>query len=415
MPAPPGRRRMTARSAVVAIVVAQCFGTALWFSPSGAAAGLSAWLDAGPAQFGWLVAATQIGFIVGTLVSALTGLADRFAPERIFIVASLLGAGLNLGWTLLAPNLALVWIARFAVGVCLAGIYPMGMKMIVKRARARSAQALSWLVGMLALGTAMPQLLAALGTDLPWQAIMWGSSGLAVVGAVLIASIGGKSGLAEAAAESPSSPQSARGEGAGPGRGSALRRLFSDRGYRAAVFGYVGHMWELYAFWAVVPTLTLTALSARVDATGVAATSFAIIAVGTLGCILGGVVSRRAGSARVAATALAGSGLMCLLYPLLPGIPALLVVVLLLWGLFVVADSPQFSELASTFAPDDLTGTGLTAMNSIGFGVSVISIVLLQGVLTVVGEPALWLLLPGPVLGLLAMRPLLRRARTHAT
>lgn len=168
-------------------------------------------------------------------------------------------------------------------------------------------------------------------------------------------------------------------------------------------------MWELYAFWAVVPTLTLTALSAQVEATAVAATSFAIIAVGTLGCILGGVVSRRAGSARVAATALAGSGLMCLLYPLLPGIPVLSVAVLLLWGLFVVADSPQFSELASTFAPDDLTGTGLTAMNSIGFGVSVISIVVLQGVLTVVGEPALWLLLPGPVLGLLAMRPLLRR------
>ena len=401
---PDGRRGSAARLAVTAIVIAQCFGTSLWFSPSGAAAGLADWLDATAAQFGWIVAATQIGFIVGTLVSATTGLADRFPPERIFIVSSLLGAVLNLVWTLFAPNLVLVWLARFAVGVCLAGIYPMGMKMIVRRSPDRSAQALSWLVGMLVLGTAMPQLLATAGTALPWQSIMWGSTGLAVVGAVLIAAISGSRTPAEAVPASPSPHPDARG--------SALRRLFADREYRAAVFGYVGHMWELYAFWAVVPVLTLAVLAESADAAGIAAVSFAVIAVGTLGCILGGVASRRLGSARVAASALGGSGLMCLLFPVLPGSTILLLGVLLLWGFFVVADSPQFSELASRAAPSDLTGTGLTAMNSIGFAVSVASIVLLQSVLTALGPMALWLLLPGPVLGLLAMRPLLtRRAR----
>ncbi|RAD05968.1 MFS transporter, partial [Burkholderia multivorans] len=153
---------------------------------------------------------------------------------------------------------------------------------------------------------------------------------------------------------------------------------FADRGYRAAVFGYVGHMWELYAFWAVVPVLALSVLARSADVTGIAAASFVVIAVGTLGCVLGGMASRRLGSARVAATTLAGSGLMCLLFPLLPDAPVLLLVALVLWGFFVVADSPQFSELASRFAPADLTGTGLTAMNAIGFAVSVGSIVLLQ-------------------------------------
>lgn len=404
---PDGRRGSSARI----IVIAQCFGTSLWFSPSGATTGLTEWLGATTAEFGWLVAATQIGFIVGTLVSATTGLADRFPPERIFIVSSLLGAALNLVWTLFAPNLVLVWLARFAVGVCLAGIYPMGMTMIVKRSPERSVQALSWLVGMLVLGTAMPQLLATVGSALPWQSILWGSTGLAVLGAVLIAAISGGRTPAEAAAESPASGSPARGVGAAPVRGSALRRLFADRGYRAAVFGYVGHMWELYAFWAVVPVLALSVLARSADVTGIAAASFVVIAVGTLGCVLGGMASRRLGSARVATTALAGSGLMCLLFPLLPDAPVLLLVALVLWGFFVVADSPQFSELASRFAPADLTGTGLTAMNAIGFAVSVGSIVLLQSVLTALGPMALWLLLPGPVLGLLAMRPLLVRQR----
>ena len=186
------RSRRVTGAAVLSIVLAQWFGTSLWFSPSGAVEGLSAWLGATPGQFGWLIAATQIGFICGTLLSAATGIADRFPPERIFIVSSLIGAGLNFVWTLGPSELALVWISRFFVGVSLAGIYPMGMKMIVKRAQAKSGQALAWLVAMLTLGTAMPQLLSAVGASLPWQSIMWGSSALAVLGSVLIAMISGR-------------------------------------------------------------------------------------------------------------------------------------------------------------------------------------------------------------------------------
>ena len=389
-------------AAILAIVLAQWFGTSLWFSPSGAVDGLSTWLGSTPGQFGWLIAATQIGFIAGTLLSAATGVADRFSPERIFIVSSLAGAALNFAWTLGPSDLGLVWISRFAVGVSLAGIYPMGMKMIVKRAQAKSAQALAWLVAMLTLGTAMPQFLSAVGASLPWQSIMWGSSALAVLGAGLVAAISGR-GTAQP-------PQSASTP-AKTDHDPALRRLFSDKRFRAAVLGYVGHMWELYAFWAVVPTLVIAALAGSSTPTGLATTSFFVIAAGVVGCVAGGAISRRIGSAAVAAWALAGSGLMCLIYPLLPQVGPLLIAALALWGFLVIADSPQFSDLAARHAPAELTGTGLTAMNSLGFAVSVISIVILQSLIAEVGVVAMWLLLPGPILGLLAMRPLLSRRR----
>ncbi|MGO2942863.1 MAG: MFS transporter [Brevibacterium aurantiacum] len=405
-------------AAVLAIVVAQWFGTSLWFSPSGAVDGLSAWLGSTPAQFGWLIAATQIGFIAGTLLSAATGIADRFPPERIFIVSSLVGAALNFVWTLGPSDLVLVWISRFAVGMSLAGIYPMGMKMIVKRAQAKSAQALAWLVAMLTLGTAMPQFLSAVGAALPWQSIMWGSSALAVLGAGLIAVISQRGTAISNREEKPADATASTAVAEDPAavtEGPALRRLFSDRMFRAAVFGYVGHMWELYAFWAVVPTLVIAALSHPGSPTALATTSFLVIASGVLGCVAGGIISRRTGSAKVAATALAGSGLMCLIYPLLPEVGPLLIAALALWGLLVIADSPQFSELAARHAPAELTGTGLTAMNSFGFAVSVISIVILQSLIATIGVSAVWLLLPGPVLGLIAMRPLLIRRRAPRT
>lgn len=391
-----------AGAAILATVVAQWFGTSLWFSPSGAVDGLSAWLGSTPAQFGWLIAATQIGFIAGTLLSAATGIADRFPPERIFIVSSLIGAGLNFVWTLGPSDLALVWISRFAVGMSLAGIYPMGMKMIVKRAQTKSAQALAWLVAMLTLGTAMPQFLSAVGAALPWESIMWGSSALAVLGALLVAMIPGRRAARANVSAATSGPPNTV-------EGPALRRLFRDKMFRAAVFGYVGHMWELYAFWAIVPTLVIAALADADNPTGLATTSFLVIAAGVVGCVLGGIISRRTGGAAVAATALAGSGLMCLIYPLLPDVGPLLIAALALWGLLVIADSPQFSDLAARYAPAELTGTGLTAMNSLGFAVSVISIVILQSLIVTIGVAAVWLLLPGPILGLVAMRPLLVR------
>ena len=168
------------------MVLAQWFGTSLWFSPSGAADGLMAQLAIGATGFAWLVAATQLGFIAGTLASAATGAADRWPASRIFALASLAGALLNAALVLPGVGYGAAWALRFGVGLSLAGIYPLGMKMIVQWVGGKPALALGWLVGMLTLGTAMPHGLRASGATWPWEAVVLASSALALVGAVVV-------------------------------------------------------------------------------------------------------------------------------------------------------------------------------------------------------------------------------------
>jgi len=393
------RRR---RIAVALLVLSQWLGTSLWFSPSGAADGLMARLAIDSAAFGWLIAATQLGFIAGTLAFAATGLADRFGASRIFAVSCAAGAATNAALALPGVEYPAAWLLRFVVGICLAGIYPLGMKMIVQWVGGRPAAALGWLVGMLTLGTAMPHALSASGASWPWETVLIASSLLALVGAALVAFLG--DGPFAAPPRSPGAGDARR-----PG---AVWQVFRVPTFRASAFGYFGHMWELYAFWSVLPWLCqpiAVALARRGDgAPSVALLSFVVIAAGGVGCILGGQWSRRIGSARVAALALAGSGLMCLLYPLLPEDAfGLRIAALLFWGFCVVADSPQFSALSSQFAPPQLLGSALVAQNGIGFLITVVSILVLSRALPAWGSAAMWILVPGPLLGLWALRPLL--------
>ncbi|MCP1313276.1 MFS transporter [Halomonas sp. 707D7] len=380
------------------IALAQLLGTSLWFSANSAMQELAREWDVSAVEIGWLTGAVQGGFILGTLTLALTGLADRFRASHLFVASALAGALCNALFAWAAQGLAdgLVW--RFLVGLCLAGIYPVGMKLVVSFAPERTGQALAQLVAMLTLGTALPHGLRELGTALPWPLVISASSLLALIGAALIWRLGDGPHLPRQSA--PSNPR------------AGLREAFAVRRFRAAAWGYFGHMWELYAFWTVVPLLVANSpLADAYSGLGVSGMAFAVIGVGALGCLLGGALSRRFGSAAVALWALALSGFCAVAFALfwraLP--PSGLALLLLVWGAAVVADSPQFSALASKACPPTAVGASLAIMNAIGFAITVVAIAFVTALFERIGLDAAWLLVPGPVAGLLGYGLALRR------
>ena len=383
--------------AVFTIVLAQLFGTSLWFSANSAADDLVRRWGIGSGDIGTLTNAVQLGFILGTLVFSISGLADRFAASRIFAVCALAGAGFNAAFALLATNLAVGVPLRFAVGLSLAGVYPLGMKLIVSWVPTRAGAALSWLVGMLTLGTSLPHGIRFAGTGRGWQTAILCSSVLATVAAAMILRLG-------------DGPHLVRRKNAPPLRLGRVLHTFSIPAFRASAFGYFGHQWELYAFWTLVPALIVHAGLAAPGSATLSGLAFATIGIGALGCIAGGFWSHRIGSARVAAVALAVSATCCAIYPLTgEWSSGLKIALLLLWGATVVADSPHFSALSAQASPPEIVGSALAFQNAIGFAVTMVSIQLGTRWIGEFGHEISWLLLPGPLLGLLGLMPLWRK------
>ncbi|MFT3954781.1 MAG: MFS transporter [Piscinibacter sp.] len=376
------------------IAISQFAGTSVWFAINAVMADLQRDVVLPAAAIGWLTAAVQIGFIAGTFGFALLSIADRFSPRKVFLVCSLLAGALAATTALLPPQLTSLLVLRFLTGIALAGIYPVGMKI----AAGWFAQGLGWalgvLVGALVLGNALPFVLRALGAQWPWQAVMLAVAAVAAGGGVLMAAF------------VPDGPHLAPAARITP---RALGVIWHDRQVRASAFGYFGHMWELYAFFVLIPAIVATRFQGAAASWWVALA----MALGGVACVVGGALVRRVGGARVAAFQLASSGLCGLVAPWLLDAPlALWGAWLLWWGATVSGDSPQFSALTAANAPRAMVGSVLTFVNAIGFTLSVGTITLFAAMAAAMplAQVLPWLAV-GPAIGLCFLMPLWKAGR----
>jgi MFS transporter, DHA1 family, inner membrane transport protein len=383
------------------IVLAQFAGTSLWFAVNAVMPDLQTAWGLPASAVASLTSAVQLGFVTGTFVFALLMIADRFAPSRVFLVCALLGAACNAATVLLDRQFEALLALRFAVGFLLAGIYPVGMKIAASWYRQGLGAAMGVLIGALVLGTALPHGLRALGVQGAgvaggWQPVVLWVSGFAALG-----------GLATALLV-PESPHLARAAHFSP---KALAVIWHDAKVRASVFGYFGHMWELYTFFVLAPAIIAT----RLAADQISGATFWVLAAGFAGCAGGGLLARRFGSAQVAGTQLAISGACCLLSPLMLIAPLpIFMAWLVVWGITISGDSPQFSTLTAQNAPREIAGSVLTMSNCIGFAITVVSIQLFVHLAQTV---SLAMLLPwlgvGPLIGLLMLRPLFKSGQIN--
>lgn len=374
------------------IVLAQFAGTSLWFAGNAVVDDLGKELQLAEFFVGYITMAVQAGFIGGTLLFAILAIADRYSPVLVFLACALAGA---------AANVSLVWsetaltalTARFMTGFFLAGIYPVGMKIASDWHKEGLGKALGYLVGALVIGTAFPHLLKYFGSDFPWRYVITGTSILASAGGIL---------LYLTVSDGPYRRSSTRAKI----KFNAFTKLFRNKNFRSAAFGYFGHMWELYTFWAFVPVILIEYLRNSPNADlSVSLWSFLIIGVGGISCAAGGLLVSRKGSKWVSMVSLFGSGLCCLLIPFAFSVPLLLFLsFLLVWGMLVVSDSPQFSALVAHSSDPKLVATGLTIVNSIGFALTILSIQLVSYLWFISGSVfTFWVMAAGPLAGFWAI------------
>ncbi|UYZ59021.1 MFS transporter [Hymenobacter latericus] len=380
------------RRVLPVIVLAQFCCTSLWFAGNAVAPDIARQFGLADHFVANLTSAVQLGFISGTLVFAALAIADRFSPSRVFLVSALLAALCNLG-VLGANEAAHLLMLRFLTGFFLAGIYPVGMKIASDYYQAGLGKSLGFLVGALVLGTAFPHLLRSATTLLPWHYVLVATSALATLGGAAMVLL------------VPDGPYRRVGQRL---RLTAMLEGFRVPRFRAAAFGYFGHMWELYTFWAFVPAMLSTYNRLHLGAElPVPLLSFLIIGGGALACTGGGLLSQVVPGRKVALGALALSGLCCVASPLLlrVGYPPLLLAFLVCWGLVVVADSPLFSTLVAQSAPEATRGTALTIVNCLGFAITVVSIQATSWLAGYLGPHDVYLVLAlGPAAGLLAQK-----------
>jgi len=374
------------------IVLSQFFCTSLWFAGNGVMADLVKEFHLSQTALGNLTSAVQLGFICGTLLFALLTIADRYPPSKVFFFSALAGALFNLGILHQSNGLLSLMLLRFLTGFCLAGIYPVGMKIAADYYREGLGRSLGYLVGALVVGTAFPHLLKDFTGTLPWKLVLIITSSMALLGGLMMLM-----GV-------PDGPYRKKGQPLNP---RIIFRIFRERTFRSAAFGYFGHMWELYAFWAFLPVMLTTYLKLNPGAHfNIPFLSFLIIGLGGLSCVLGGYISLTFGARKTAFTALFLSCLCCILSPLFyySESGSLIVCFFVFWGLVVIADSPLFSTLVAQYASSEIKGTALTIVNCIGFSITIFSIQLINAIRELIDPKFIYMVLAiGPLFGLFAM------------
>ncbi|MBL26226.1 MAG: MFS transporter [Rhodospirillaceae bacterium] len=385
--------------AIALLALCVVMALALWFSATAVIPALQAEYELSSVQISLFTSMVQAGFVLGTLTSAFLGLADRLDPRRFFMGSALVAAAANTALLWLEPGSIPVYAARFVIGMCMAGVYPVGMKMASSWADRDLGLLVAILVGALTVGSGSPHLINAFG-GVDWRFTIAAASVAAAASGLLALLI-------------PLGPKWAPAARFSPG---SFAEAFRNPALRLANLGYLGHMWELYAMWAWIGLFL--AASFQVNAAGYDPTALARIATflvvgacGAIGCLAGGWLSDRHGRTAVTIGAMAISGLCALLVGSLFGAsPTLLIALCGLWGAAVIADSAQFSASVAELSPPQIVGTMLTVQTCAGFLLTLITIHLMPIFIEDLGwNLAFAPLAIGPFLGIVAMARLKRR------
>ena len=399
----------TRNRVLVLLALAELMAMSLWFTGTAVLPQLVRQWNSGLAVGSWLTTAVQLGFVAGALISSLLNLSDVFSAPRVVVASAFLAAAANAGFALVAErHMITAFVLRALTGAFLAGVYPPGMKILAGWFREGRGLALGILVGALTIGSALPHGVQAAGKELPWRTVVLISSGLAALGALIIAL---------AVHEGPYAAKSP------PFDIHQIGQTFRNRGLRLANFGYLGHMWELYTMWGWIAVM-LTAAAPGFSRTQIEWVAFAAIAIGFIGCVWAGRAAdrlgsrfsvpaqRTAGRARVTVIAMAASGACCVAVALAFRHPALLVGIAMIWGIAIIADSAQFSAAVTELADPSYVGTALTTQVALGFLLTAISLRVIAAIAA--ASSWRWAVLAmavGPVFGIWAMRQLEKYVR----
>ncbi|MGB5418107.1 MFS transporter [Algibacter sp.] len=374
------------------IVFSQFCCTSLWFVGNAIIGDLVNTFNLEMSALGDLTSAIQFGFILGTFIFAVLTISDRFSPSKVFFGSALVASIFNVAIAFGTHSLLSLVLLRFLTGFFLAGIYPVGMKIASDYYEKGLGKSLGFLVGALVLGTAFPHVLKGFKYLFHWEYLLYITSGLAILGGVMVLVLVPDGPYKKALQKFDI---------------SICYKIFKNKKFRNAAFGYFGHMWELYTFWAFVPVLLMfyAEIHAIVDF-NIPLLSFYIIAIGSLGCVVSGYLSEMYTPKKVAGIALTLSGICCLISPLffIWNRELVFIIFLMFWGFVVIADSPLFSTLVAQNVAEDSKGTALTIVNSIGFGITILSIQIISYLQTILEAKYLFLILAvGPIFGVYAL------------